>query len=186
LQASFEGYLERVQPADRNRVAGTIRLALEEKKPFDFEERIVRPDGEVRRLLSRGQTIRDESGKVARLMGVCQDITELRETESAMREAEARFQNAFDHAPIGIALVDLDDSRFLEVNDSICEITGYSRDELLAMEIEKLIHPADRGTRHERVEQLLSGERDRYTSEQRFITSSGEQVWVQASSTLVT
>ena len=77
-----------------------------------------------------------------------------------MREAEARFQNAFDHAPIGIALVDLDDSRFLEVNDSICEITGYSRDELLAMEIEKLIHPADRGTRHERVEQLLSGERD--------------------------
>src|SRR5205823_13162063 len=72
-----------------------------------------------------------------------------------------------------------------EVNDSICKLTGYTREELLATQVEKLIHPADRGPRHERVEQLLSGDRDRYTSEQRFLNAKGEQVWVQASSTLV-
>jgi diguanylate cyclase (GGDEF)-like protein/PAS domain S-box-containing protein len=185
FEASFEGYLERVHPQDRNRVAGTIRLALEEKKPFSFEERIVRPDGEVRRLLSRGQTIRDGTGNVVRLMGICQDITELRETESAMQEAQARFQHAFDHAPIGMALVDLDDHHFLEVNDAICEITGFSRDQLLAKEVESLIHPADRDERQHLVARLLSGESESYTTEQRLIDASGGQVWVQVSSSLV-
>jgi diguanylate cyclase (GGDEF)-like protein/PAS domain S-box-containing protein len=185
FEASFTGYLERVHAQDRNRVAGTIRLALEEKKPFSFEERIVRPDGEVRRLLSRGQTIRDGSGKVVRLMGISQDITELRETESAMREAEARFQHAFDHAPIGMALVDLDDRHFLEVNDAISEITGFSRDQLLAKEVESLIHPSDRPERQRLVARLLSGESESYTAEQRFIDATGGQVWVQVSSSLV-
>src|SRR5262249_40601378 len=155
------------------------------KKPFSFEERIVLPDGEVRRLLSRGQTIRDGSEKVVRLMGISQDITELRETESAMREAEARFQQAFDRAPIGMALVDLDDRHLLELHDATCELTGMSRDPLRAKDVESLIHPADRPEREQLVARLLSGESDSYKTEQRFIDASGGQVWVQVSSSLV-
>jgi diguanylate cyclase (GGDEF)-like protein/PAS domain S-box-containing protein len=191
FEASFEGYLERVHESDRFRVSGLIKSALEKKRPFSFEEKIVRPNGDIRRLLSHGGTITDSSGKVVRMMGVSQDVTELRETESAMLEAQARFQNAFDHAPIGIALVDLDDGHLLEVNDSICEITGYSRDELLARDIESLVHPADRRPRYERIdsvriEKLLSGgSTDGYTAEQRLIDASGDQVWVQTSSSLV-
>ncbi|MFL5908203.1 MAG: EAL domain-containing protein [Solirubrobacterales bacterium] len=191
FDASFEGYLDRVHEADRFRVSGLIRSALENKRPFSFEERIVRPDGETRRLLSRGGTITDESGQVMKMMGVCQDITELRETESAMIEAQARFQNAFDHAPIGIGLIDLDDSRFLEVNDAICEITGYSREDLIGKHIKSLIHPADRRQRGElidsaRIEKLLIGRNgDDYNAEQRLIDSSGDQVWVQTSSSVV-
>jgi diguanylate cyclase (GGDEF)-like protein/PAS domain S-box-containing protein len=191
FEASFEGYLERVHEEDRFRVGGLIRDALEAQRPFSFEERIVRPSGEVRRLLSRGQVVTDGSGNAIRMMGVCRDITELRETESAMQEAQARFQNAFDHAPIGIALIAIDDGHFLEVNDAICQITGYSRDELLARDYESLIHPADRRARHERIdalriEKLLSGgPGDGFASEQRFIDSSGDQVWVQTSSSLV-
>jgi diguanylate cyclase (GGDEF)-like protein/PAS domain S-box-containing protein len=191
FDASFESYLDRVHVDDRRRVAQLIRSALERGQPFSFDERIVRPDGEVRWLHSRGHAIRDESGSVVRMMGLCQDVTEARETESAMREAEARFQNAFDHAPIGIALVDLYDSRLLEVNDAICEITGYSRDELLSMDVDSLVHPADRARRDapidsERIARVLGGSNGRPESaEQRFLDSSGDQVWVQVSSSLV-
>jgi diguanylate cyclase (GGDEF)-like protein/PAS domain S-box-containing protein len=191
FEASFEGYLDRVHPDDRFRVSRLIRTALEKQRPFSFEERIVRPTGEVRRLLSRGETISDESGRVVQMMGVCRDITELRETESAMLEAQARFQNAFDHAPIGIALVGLADRHFLEVNDSFCEITGFSREELMTKDVDSLVHPADRRPHFERIdsvriEKLLSGGGDEgHSAEQRMIDASGDQLWVQTSSSLV-
>src|SRR5581483_7874736 len=191
FEASFQGYLDRVHPDDRARVSRLIRNALEKGQTFAFEERIVRPDGEVRWLLSRGHTIRDESGRVVRMTGLCQDVTQARETESAMREAEARFQNAFDHAPIGIALVDLHDDRLLEVNDSICEITGYTREELLSMTAASLRHPADRPSRDEpidseRIARVLGATNGGpETAEQRFLDAGGDQLWVQVSSSLV-
>jgi diguanylate cyclase (GGDEF)-like protein/PAS domain S-box-containing protein len=189
--ASFEGYLQRVHHDDRDRVAGLIRATVERGQPFNFEERIVRPGGEVRRLRSRGHAVRDDSGKVVRLTGLCQDVTEVREIEFAMREAEARFQHAFDHAPIGIALVDLYDGRLLEVNDSICEITGYTREQMLSMDFQSLLHPADRPPVDEpidpqRIESLIGAVTPRPDSaEYRFIDASGDLVWVQVSSSLV-
>jgi diguanylate cyclase (GGDEF)-like protein/PAS domain S-box-containing protein len=84
FDATFEGYLERVHAEDRTRVVGLIQAALAEGGSFSFEERIVRPDGEVKRLLSRGQTITDEFGRVT-MLGVCQDVTRQRENEEQLR-----------------------------------------------------------------------------------------------------
>lgn len=86
---ALETFLDRVHPEDRDTIRAHIEHALETLEPFDFEERIVRPDGEMRRLRSRGEVIADEDGRPIRLIGVCHDVTEQREAEAGRREAEA-------------------------------------------------------------------------------------------------
>jgi PAS domain S-box-containing protein len=86
---TFEDYVERVHPEDRERVKATIEEALRSGDKFQMTERIVRPNGEVRHLQSAGEVIRDERGEAIRMLGICQDITERRSTEQALRRSEA-------------------------------------------------------------------------------------------------
>jgi PAS domain S-box-containing protein len=91
--ATFAAYLERVHPDDRDAVRESIEAAVRAGRPFDFEERIVRADGEVRRLRSRGEVVTDADGRALRLIGACQDVTEQREAEEKALEL-AREQAA--------------------------------------------------------------------------------------------
>lgn len=79
--ATFEAYLELVHPHDRQRVRQAIEQAAEDHQPFEFEERIVRADGSIRTLFSRGGVDVDEAGRAIRMMGACQDITERKRAE---------------------------------------------------------------------------------------------------------
>jgi PAS domain S-box-containing protein len=85
---TFEAYLERVHPADRARTREIIERAVRERTPFDFEERIVRPDGAVRHLRSRGKWIADAIGEQSKLVGICQDITGRKQAEEQLRRSE--------------------------------------------------------------------------------------------------
>jgi PAS domain S-box-containing protein len=89
---TFDSYLSRVVPEDRERVRDVIFHAVRDGGAFDFLERIIRPDGEVRLLHSRGQAVQGRSGETARLVGTCQDVTEQqviadREMELAREQA---------------------------------------------------------------------------------------------------
>lgn len=96
--ASYEMFLARVHPDDRDRIDRTVRRAMADGQPFAFEHRIVRGDGSLRTLSARGHVTRDDRGAVVRMSGVGHDITELKQAEeeraalireqSARREAE--------------------------------------------------------------------------------------------------
>jgi PAS domain S-box-containing protein len=73
---TFEAYLERVHPDDRETTKATIERSAQDRTPFDFQERIVRPDGTVRHLRSQGKWFADAHGRSVRLVGICQDITD--------------------------------------------------------------------------------------------------------------
>ncbi|HMI32099.1 MAG TPA: ATP-binding protein, partial [Candidatus Limnocylindrales bacterium] len=92
--ASYEAYLERIHPEDREIARGVISAALREKEPFSFEHRIVLPDGTVRVILGQGDVITDRNGKPIRMAGTGQDITEHKRAENARAslalEQEAR------------------------------------------------------------------------------------------------
>ena len=85
--SSYEGYLERVHPDDREIAQNTIGHALNHKVSVTFEERIIRPDGEVRYLRSWAGPALDEDGNVVRLIGACLDITERKTAENLLKKA---------------------------------------------------------------------------------------------------
>jgi PAS domain S-box-containing protein len=78
-----------VHPEDRERVEAEVRSTLETGAPIDFEYRIVRPDGRIRRLHSRAEAIVDPDGRALRVMGTAQDVTEVRAAAEALHQTAA-------------------------------------------------------------------------------------------------
>ena len=83
------GGSEYVHPEDRERVDAVVRGAVETGAPIDFEYRIVRPDGRIRRLHSRAQLTADPDGRPLRLTGIAQDVTEMRAAADALSQTAA-------------------------------------------------------------------------------------------------
>jgi PAS domain S-box-containing protein len=94
FRPSFESYLERIHPDDRARAASTVALALMDNRAFSMDERIVRPDGQVRQLRSHGEVVRDENGRPIKMVGACIDVTEERHVASVLRALTRRLVQA--------------------------------------------------------------------------------------------
>ena len=87
FKPSFEAYLERVHPADRQNSGTMMARALMDGRSFTMQERVVRPGGEVRHLRSHGEVMRNERGRAIKILGACLDVTEQRHSETALRQA---------------------------------------------------------------------------------------------------
>jgi len=92
-------YLEAVHPEDRARAMRAYQQ-LEGGEAVVGEYRIIRPQGSVRWIWDRGFPIRDESGRIVRLAGIAEDITERKRAEQALRESEERFRTLADATPV--------------------------------------------------------------------------------------
>jgi len=96
FEATFEAFLTRVYPDDRDPSRRIVEQALGDGRPFTYDHRIVRPDGTVRTLHARGEVIVDGQGRVARMVGTGQDVTEQRQGEAALRSAFEREREAVE------------------------------------------------------------------------------------------
>jgi PAS domain S-box-containing protein len=112
------------------------------------------------------------------------DVTERRRRDERLRESEERFRLAFENAPIGMALVGLDE-RLLDVNPSLCAILGYERDRLVGMTVPQITHPDDVAAEERNKKVLLAGGRSYYRMEKRYLHADGHVVWGQLSVTAV-
>jgi PAS domain S-box-containing protein len=101
-----------------------------------------------------------------------------------LRESEERYRTAMHNSAIGMALVSLE-GRWLEVNPKLCQITGFSREELLQRDFHALTHPGDRGPDIEKLRELVLGAATSVEVVKRYIHRSGRMVWVHLTSTLV-
>jgi diguanylate cyclase (GGDEF)-like protein/PAS domain S-box-containing protein len=93
-----------------------------------------------------------------------------------LRESEERFRSAFDYAAIGMALVS-QEGRWLQVNRSLCQLVGYSEEELLTADIQALTHREDLGDLLLQQSRLMTGQVPGYQTEKRYIHKSGHEVW---------
>lgn len=147
-QPSLEGYSLRLHPDDRLRVNEAIQKALREQSFFDHDERIVRSDGTVRVLHSRGRVIREELSGAVRMVGTCQDVTEVRKLEADREELlsrERQLRRESEEARRSIvrilgrvsdAFVSLDsDWRYTYVNARAGELLGRKPEELIGKHI---------------------------------------------------
>src|SRR5258707_1443673 len=104
-------------------------------------------------------------------------LLDRRRTEDALRESEERLRGTFENAGVGIADCDVQ-GRFLRVNQKLCEIVGYTREELLQKTWQDLTHPDDLAASLEQFLPLLRGERPGYSLEKRYVRKDGSTVWV--------
>ena len=103
---------------------------------------------------------------------------------SSSIDSDVLFENAFEHAPIGMALV-APDGHWIRVNRSLCQITGYSAEELLALSFQEITHPDDLEADVANLHRLLRGELTIYQTEKRYFHKDGSTVWVALSVSLV-
>ncbi|HUR83743.1 MAG TPA: EAL domain-containing protein, partial [Solirubrobacteraceae bacterium] len=146
-EATFGGYLERVHPDDRDRVTATIAAALADPGAFQFDERIVRPDGAIRTLASRGQVFTDADGRAARMVGICQDVTEARRSERALRASEERARSIIEAASDAFVSTDSGDV-ITEWNPQAQALFGWTRTEALGRDLAELLIPERNRPRH--------------------------------------
>jgi diguanylate cyclase (GGDEF)-like protein/PAS domain S-box-containing protein len=108
--------------------------------------------------------------------------TELSEAERGRRAAEVRFRKAFENAPIGVALADLNDhGRFLLVNHALVAISGRSHEDLLATSLDDVTLADDRESDSAQRQSLVSGAFDSYMTEKRLLHADGHPIWTQIS-----
>ena len=112
------------------------------------------------------------------------DVTERKRIEQALRESEQAYRATFEQAAVGIANVAADGT-WLEVNNRLAEIVGYTHDELLELTFQDITHPADLQKDLDSVHRLLAGEIDTYKMEKRYIRKSGDFIWIQLTASLV-
>ena len=117
---------------------------------------------------SRGITI---DGKDM-LLSVVRDITQRKIEEEALRKSEERTRHFFEHQTVGMAITSRD-KKWLDVNDKLCQMLGYTRQEMLQTTWEQLTHPDDCDNNSTLFEQLLTGEIDNCNFEKRYICKDG-------------
>ncbi|WP_049793213.1 putative bifunctional diguanylate cyclase/phosphodiesterase [Conexibacter woesei] len=177
--------LDHVAPADRpDSLAAFRALVAGERTTFHAEQRLRRADGREVWCALRASLVRDGAGEPLHFIVQIEDVSARRRAAEALAEAEERFRLAFEGAPIGIALADLD-GRFLRVNDALCEITGYTEAELLAANVDLLGHSDAADAEAEHVDRLMRGEIRSYRLERRIVHATGRSVWVSLSVSLV-
>jgi diguanylate cyclase (GGDEF)-like protein/PAS domain S-box-containing protein len=110
---------------------------------------------------------------VAGGVAVVLDITARRQSNELAHRPQDHFEQVFERAPIGTGLLDRD-GRWMLVNHALCEITGYTVDELVGKRFEDIMHPDDVRKEAAQHEQLLAGEVPAFQVEKRYFNAAGE------------
>ncbi len=150
--------------------------------PVTFEDRVVGV------LSISSSTVRKPDERLMQTMSMIGaqvgQFLQRKQAEAALSENERLFRQTFELAGSGIAHVSLS-GRFLSVNRSLCEILGYSADELLARSVKDVSHPDDRDVTDAERGRMLSGEVDSARFEKRYVRKDGTIVWIDLTVALV-
>jgi PAS domain S-box-containing protein len=128
---TVERFVNAIHPEDREGALQRVNEVLENGQDYDDEFRIVRSDGEVLWLASKGRLIRSNDGRAERMIGVNIDITERHRALDELRESEERFGKAFRSNPQPMSITVLHSGVYLDVNDSFLAMSGFSREEVI-------------------------------------------------------
>jgi PAS domain S-box-containing protein len=141
------------------------------------EKRYVAKDGSIVWASISVSLVRKPDGEPDYFVSMVQDVTD-------RKAAEERFRATFEQAAVGIGHTE-PDGRFLQVNQKLCDMLGYTRDELLGMTAVDVTYPDDRGVDAVRRARLITGEFETYSVERRCVCKDGAVIWVNRTVSLV-
>jgi len=189
--ANPQAWMRHIHPDDRWLFPAIFQAQLQ-GQPTDVVFRLCRPDGRLLWLRERTFPILDKEGKVYRVAGIAEDITESKQLEAERRRIEQAWQQSANHfrqifelAPNGIALVDLQ-GRFIQVNEAFAQIVGYTPEELQRRQQLDILHPGDVNQLLAANEALLTRKVSISQRQIRYVHRSGQVVHVLFQATLLT
>ncbi|MEG5030454.1 diguanylate cyclase [Microcoleus sp. AT8-B1] len=137
-EPTYEENLRLYHPESAKQLHLVVQRALSHGEPYLLRLRVVGPNGSIRHTEARGQVQLNAEGKVIRLFGTSQDITDLVQAETELRELSTALANAVE----GISRLDIF-GRYITVNQAYANIAGYQPEEMVGMSWQKTVHPED-------------------------------------------
>jgi PAS domain S-box-containing protein len=184
-EALGDGWLKTVHPDDVEQTQRVWEEVRARGTRYETEVRYLRHDGSYRWHVVRASPYRHSvSGEILAWFGSSTDIHERKVTEAVLRESEQRLRATYEQAAIGIGEIDAN-GRFLRVNERLCAISGYDREELLAMTLEDITYPEDRDAELGMFRKQMAGEIATYSIEKRLTHKDGHPVWIGVSASRV-
>ncbi|MBI3045407.1 MAG: EAL domain-containing protein [Betaproteobacteria bacterium] len=152
-----------------------------------FESQRITRDGRILDVLVGVSPIKDPAGRVTGASAIFHDISALKRVETALKESEEHFRAVFEQAGVGMALREIAprNPRWLRVNQKLCDILGYTQEELLKLTSTDIAPPEDRDLATEYGEKLHRGEIASYSRERRYVRKDGRIIWANISVTAV-
>lgn len=153
---TYEAFSQRVHPDDAPGIDAEVKRCMATHEPYAREFRVIWPDGSVHWIAGRGEFTFDNKGRPIRMRGVVMDITGEKRSETALRASEEHFRSIFDQATDGILVSDIK-GHLLDANSAICQMLGYSRDELLKLTNADIVVPDEVARIKPETNRLLGG-----------------------------
>lgn len=172
-----------IHPDDREWTMREVLKAASERTEWSLEYRIRDAEGNERWVCDQGRGVYQESELVC-LQGFVSDVTETRLSRRKIQRSEERFRGTFENAAVGIAHVGLD-GRWLCVNERLCQIVGYSHEELSEKTFGHITHPDDLDADWGQAMLLMAGKIRSYSMEKRYFRKDGSIVWINLTGSLV-
>jgi PAS domain S-box-containing protein len=183
---SLEEWSSRVHPDDLPLAMADVQRHFRGEAALYLNEHRMRcKDGSYKWILDRGKVIsRNADGTPLRMVGTHKDITDRKCAEEALRTSEERYRQYFELSLIGMAVTSLEKG-WIQVNDRLCEIFGYSRQELTTKTWTELTHPDDIAPDVAQFNRVLAGEINGYSMDKRFIHQDGHVIYASISARAV-
>lgn len=166
-----------IHPDDVERVNHEIAAHVAEgRSEYRQRYRLKCADGSWAHVIDDTMVTRDEAGAVTGFSGLLTDVTELERVEAELRRQADRVAGFYELPFTGMSITAPLSRRWLQVNDRLCEILGYSREHLLAIPWTEITHPEDLQDNLTLFEELLANQRQHYSLIKRFIRGDGRIV----------
>lgn len=180
-----EEFYAPIHPDDRPMAETRMKDCLSRGESYHATMRILRSDGSIRWIQDHGRPILDPDGKIMCMTGVSIDITGYKNTEEALRRSEMEYRTTFESAGIAKTQIDPITGRFIRVNPKMCELTGYTKEELLQRTYQDITHPDDREDSDQVQRRAITAGKNEYSLQKRYIRKNGEFVHVEVTSSII-
>ncbi|MEO1410869.1 MAG: PAS domain S-box protein [Bacteroidota bacterium] len=182
-EPNFEAYMEQlVHPEDAQALQQCVEVAIEHNQSFAIESRQRKITGEAIYTVNVGKPIQ-RNGEVYKLVGTTQDITERKLAEQKIVENNQKYLQLFDNMYDAIVVADVE-GRMIDSNKAAQRMLGYSREELMGLQIPQIVHPDDMERSQQYLKKLAT---DGYYSDYqgRILRKDGQVVYIQVNSNAI-
>ncbi|EPR74161.1 histidine kinase-response regulator hybrid protein [Winogradskyella psychrotolerans RS-3] len=167
----------------RDTITRLFTNCIENHEDFDIEVQIITHTGKDKWVRAIGIAIVKNDTCIL-VQGLFQDIDKSTKDSKNLAFKELQLRRTFETALVGMAIVDLE-GNWIDVNKSLCNTFGYSKEEIEKLSFMDITHPDDLRKDYKAMMSMMSGKIDHYETEKRYISKQHETIWTQLSTSIV-